>query len=184
MEVVLHLCGSWRRAEKAAEVALSIKGDYVIVVSSEGSEAKFRKIYEDAGIPSHKVIHHTGAWDTVTNFTHTRELLTRMGVKKIHVVTTGWHMPRSIGIAKAVWFGRGVELVSASYAPEQVRDESRYTLADKIRAWAWRFTGILFYYGSVAKARNAGDSLIKHSWLEIDIDGFSGILGFLGVYNG
>jgi uncharacterized SAM-binding protein YcdF (DUF218 family) len=184
MEIVLHLGGTWRRAEKAAEVALRIEGDYMIVVSSEGNEGGFRRIYEDAGIPSDKVVHHTGAWDTVTNFTHTRRFLSRMGVKKIHVVTTGWHMPRSMGIAQAVWFGRGVELVSASYAPEQVRDESRYTLADKIRAWAWRFTGILFYYGSVVKARKAEDRLGQHSWLEVNIDGFSGILGFLGVYDG
>ena len=185
MRVILHLGGDWRRAEKAAEVALELGDEFVIVVSSEGNESGFRKIYEDAGIPSEKVVVDETAWDTVTNFTHTRKLLSDLGASEIYVVTHDWHIPRAMGIANGVWFGRGVRLIPAPYIDGSSRDESRFAKADKLRAWVWRLTGVLFYYKNVVKSRGYQGSLgTENTWIEIELDRFSGILGFLGVYSG
>lgn len=165
MNIVLQLGGTWRRAHAAAETALKLDEDYTIVVSSEGNEPGFRGIYRDAGIPDDKVIHDTAAWDTVTNFTHTYKLLRSLKVDKLYVVTTGWHLPRSMAIAKEVWGGR-VEIIPVAYRPEDQRDEDlQYLKHDKWRARIWRYLGVLFYWSNVAERRkaklNQGHALIE-----------------------
>ena len=107
MNIIIHLGGTWRRAEAAAKLANSLEEDYIIVVSSEGREDKFRAIYREAGIPDEKVIHDTAAWDTVTNFTHTYKLLRKLGITKLYVVTSDFHMERAMVVfLSRVYLGR------------------------------------------------------------------------------
>ncbi len=171
MNIILHLGGTWKRAEAAVELIKQLDEDYIVVVSSEGNEDGFRGIYRDAGIPDEKVIHDTAAWDTVTNFTHTYNLLRKLGITKLYVVTSDFHMPRSRAIAERVWGGRvPIEYIEWENNPERTESDSQYIELDESRAACWRWFGILFYWRKVLEERNSLDLLNKgHAWLEIGI---------------
>ena len=167
MNIIIHLGGTWRRAEAAAKLANSLDEDYIIVVSSEGHEEKFRTIYREAGIPDEKVIHDTAAWDTVTNFTHTYKLLRKLGITKLYVVTSDFHMERSMAIANGVWGGR-VPIESIVWGSPNPDRKEPWTPADRFRARLWRWTGILMYHTNVIEKRKAQNKLGQgHAWLEI-----------------
>ena len=169
MDIILHLGGTWARACTAADLAQYLD-DYLVIVSSEGNEEGFRAVYEKAGIPADKVIHDQAAWDTVTNFTHTYRLLISLGVERLFVVTSDFHMPRARAIAKAVWGGRIKELhfIEHPHSSKSAKSDAKYIFIDRLRAIIWRWTGILFYWWHVAKKRNAklGSG---HAWIEIAI---------------
>lgn len=168
MNIILHLGGSWKRSIAAAELAVSLDEDYIIVVSSDKGGDKFRRVYREAGIPDDKVIWDGIAWDTVTNFTHTYKLLKSLNAHKVYVVTHAFHMPRSMAIAKEVWRWRA-EVIPTPYAPEVVRESDLDHLEiDRWRARIWRYLGVLFYWSSVAEKRDA--QLNKgHALLEVGI---------------
>lgn len=169
MNIIIHLGGTWRRAEAAAKLANSLEEDYIIVVSSEGHEDKFRAIYREAGIPDDKVIHDTAAWDTVTNFTHTYKLLRKLGITKLYVVTSDFHMERAMAIATEVWGGR-VPIESVSWPTKQHDRVDIYVTDDRWRSRVWRLFGILVYWKSVVVDRNVQDKLNSgHAFWEIGI---------------
>ena len=171
MNIILHLGGNYRRATAAVELANKLKEDYLIVVSSEGNEEKFRSIYREAGIPDEKVIHDTAAWDTVTNFTHTYNLLRILGITKLYVVTDSSHTPRSMAIAERVWGGRvPIESHPRDDNNSFLERDLSYLKMDDSRAACWRWFGILFYWREVLVKRNSLDKLNKgHAFLEIGI---------------
>jgi len=149
-KLILHLGGGWRtRAEKCIELANHYK-DAKILISSESPNAL--DYYYQQGIPEDRVYHDTIAWDTVTNFTHTLNLIRReYEPEEILVVTHGFHMKRAMAIAKAVYSWRGIKItpIKADQSPE-IND---YVLQDAFRAWFWRFTGVLLYWKSVRDKR-------------------------------
>ena len=149
-KLILHLGGSWRiRAKKCIELAHRYK-DAKILISSESPDAL--DYYYEQGISEDRVYHDTTAWDTVTNFTHTLNLIRReYRPDEILVVSSGFHMKRVMAIANAVYFLRRIKItpVKADQSPE-IDD---YVLQDAFRAWFWRFTGVLFYWKSVRDQR-------------------------------
>tara|TARA_B100001093_G_scaffold349568_2_gene334122 strand:- start:860 stop:1369 length:510 start_codon:yes stop_codon:yes gene_type:complete len=166
--VILHLGGTWPRSRTAATLAQRLL-DCTVVISSEGSEEKFRQVYQDAGI--RQIIHHTDAFDTVSNFTHTYKLLRFLRTERLFVVTSSWHMPRARAIAMQVWGGGRVKELHFVEHPgdrQYIKRDAQYIFADRIRAWIWRRLGIFFYWKKVATQRNAKLNS-GHAWLEIPI---------------
>ena len=72
--VILHLGGCVSRIEKTLELAAA-HPDAVIVISSEGSIARVINRLEAAGVARDRYILDFKAWDTVTNFALTFDLI-------------------------------------------------------------------------------------------------------------
>jgi uncharacterized SAM-binding protein YcdF (DUF218 family) len=165
-QLILHLGGRLGRADKCIELAEQFK-DSVILVSSEGGNVL--DYYTDRGIDSSRVFHDTAAWDTVTNFTKTyKRIKEEFKVDEVYVVTDDFHMRRSMIIAQAVYWERGITAIPCSAGNSISTIESDdLVISDAIRAWVWRLTGLLFYWKSVRKERTGTESPIK--WNEIGI---------------
>jgi len=170
--LILHLGGGMDRANKCIELANEYP-DAKIFVSSEGGDVI--KYYVDRGIEGKRVILDNDAWDTVTNFTHTyKRIRNEFNPELIFVVTHDFHMARSMRIANAVYWLRGVKVVPRKaggpnpYGPEfDYTEPDKLIAEDEIRAWIWRLTGILFYWKNVRDARkNIGT---PKKWNEIGL---------------
>ena len=163
--LILHLGGGMDRAEKCIQLANEYP-DAMILVSSEGGDVV--KYYTDRGISADRVFLDYDAWDTVTNFTHTlRRVKREFRAHKVFVVTHDFHMKRSMRIANAVYWLRGIRpIASPSGGPDRVEPEN-YVRDDTIRAWVWRLTGLLFYWQSVRDARSSIGTPKK--WNEIGL---------------
>lgn len=167
MDIILHLGGSGKAAvEQATALYLHIDG-VRIFVSSENP-----KHVDSYDLSPNKIFHHREAWDTVTNFTTTYDYIRRnYGPKKIYIVCHGFHMPRAMAIAKAVYWKRGVKLIPSPASDSEPREKDRsITVQDTWRAWVWRLTGILFYWKSLRDTR-VGD--YEPKWNEIPIERLS-----------
>lgn len=149
-KLILHLGGGWRvRAKTVCELADRLPDTKILVSSENPAVLDF---YLEEGITEDRVYHDTTAWDTVTNFTHTLNLIRReYKPDEILVVAPGFQMKRAMAIANAVYFLRRIKItpVKADQSPET----DDYVLQDAFRAWFWRFTGVLFYWKSVRDQR-------------------------------
>ncbi|MCP3699164.1 MAG: YdcF family protein [Aliivibrio sp.] len=149
-KLILHLGGGLHiRAKKCIELAHRYK-DAKILISSENPDAL--DYYYEQGISEDRVYHDTTAWDTVTNFTHTLNLIRReYKPNELLVVAHGFQMKRVMAIANAVYFLRGIKITPVEADQSSKIDD--YVLQDAFRAWFWRFTGVLFYWKSVRDER-------------------------------
>ena len=163
--LILHLGGGMDRADKCVQLA-NIYPDAMILVSSEGGDPL--KYYTDRGVDPSRVFLDYDAWDTVTNFTHTFERVKKQfRAQLVFVVTHDFHMKRSMRIADAVYWMRGIKAVPAPSGGPDREEPENYVRDDTIRAWVWRLTGILFYWKSVRDARSGIGTPKK--WNEIGL---------------
>lgn len=144
--VILHLGGDPERALMAASLW---HGDdrtrNHIVVSSEGRAREAKAIYDAAGIPAKEITWDVSAWDTPSNFTHTRARILAMGATLVRVVTDANHMPRAMACADLVYAGTGVTLEERPCAvstPTPVASRARIA-ADVLRVCVWKVFGWL-----------------------------------------
>ena len=164
-KLILHLGGGMSRADKCIELA-NIHPDAMILVSSEGGNPI--EYYSQRGIDPNRVFLDYDTWDTVTNFTHTlRRVKKEFRAQKVFVVTHNFHMKRSMRIADAVYWMRGITAIPAPAGGSTDPEPSNYVRDDTIRAWVWRLTGILFYWKSVRDARKGIGTPKK--WNEIGL---------------
>jgi uncharacterized SAM-binding protein YcdF (DUF218 family) len=151
VHTVIELGGNISRLPHACRVALTYQGANLII-SSEGGAQQCLQIALDAGLPRERIHLDYQAWDTVTNFTKTVALVKRFGTTDLHVVTDGFHMRRSIGIALIVYAMTGIRChakPSSSGAPEPWH----LTCADWLRALVWRLTGYQHIWRDVYEQR-------------------------------
>ena len=166
-KLILHLGGSTERANKCIELA-NLYPDTPILVSSEGGD--ILKYYTDRGIDPERVFIDMLAWDTVTNFTATLKRVKReFRAQRVFVVTNDFHMKRSMRIAKAVYWLRGIEPVASPSGPPSHEEKEEYVRDDTIRSWVWRLTGILFYWKSVREQREKYGIGYPKKWNEIGL---------------
>ena len=162
-KLILHLGGGINRADRAIELANQYP-DAKILVSSEGGDVI--GYYRDRGISEDRVVHDTSAWDTLTNFTHTLNLVRDVyEADEVYVVTHDFHMRRSMRIANAVYFLRGITPIPSSAGGPDRTELEKYVTQDTYRAWIWRLTGLLFYWKSVREQRTGSGE--PQSWNEI-----------------
>ena len=165
--LILHLGGSLDRANKAIELA-NLYPDAPILVSSEGGDVV--KYYTDRGIPAERVFLDPLAWDTVTNFTATlKRVRKEFKAKEVFVVTHDFHMKRSMRIANAVYWLRGIKPIPSPSGPPSHEEKPEYVSTDTKRAWVWRLTGILFYWKKVREDREKAGIGYSKKWNEIGI---------------
>ena len=167
--LILHLGGGMDRANKCVQLA-DIYPDAKILVSSEGGNPL--EYYTQKGIDPNRIYLDYTAWDTVTNFTHTfKRVKDEFEVDIVFVVTHDFHMKRSMRIAEAVYWLRGIKPVAMpSGGPDpygNYQEPHNYVRDDTIRAWVWRLTGLLFYWQKVRDARTGIGTPKK--WNEIGL---------------
>lgn len=157
MDVILDLGGNVNRVNKAVELAQK-NPNTVIIVSSENVPDVVVSLIDNGGISRDRLLLDYNAWDTVTNFTATYKLIKSFNPKKLYVVTDKFHMRRSMAIADAVYFRRGIELVPSPYLGGDLSREEplKLVIEDFFRAVLWRLTGYLMYDPTVKEQRMPG----------------------------
>jgi len=165
-KLILHLGGGMDRANKCIELA-KIHPDAMILVSSEGGNPL--EYYSQRGVDPNRVFLDYTAWDTLTNFTHTlKRVKKEFRTEKVFVVTHDFHMRRSMAIANAVYWMRGITPIACPSGGPEHKEAENLVSDDTIRAWIWRLTGLLFYWKSVRQERSSSMGSPK-KWNEIGI---------------
>jgi uncharacterized SAM-binding protein YcdF (DUF218 family) len=106
-----------QQADRLVHAAALYKaGKAPIVVVTGGSAPGYRpeaqlmqEILEVMGIPGQAIVQESRSRDTHDNARYTSEMLLAMGVRKVLLVTSAFHMRRSM----AVFAGRGLDIVPA-----------------------------------------------------------------------
>jgi len=157
MDVILELGGNTCRMETAIALA-KIYPDAQIIISSEGNPVGVNNMLKAAGISEDKYIFDFNAWDTVTNFTNTLQLVKSYKPENVYVVTDQFHMRRSMAIARATYALQDFELHPVPYlgTTSKGSEDEHLVKTDRFRAWLWRLTGYLKYYPDVKQARMPG----------------------------
>ena len=152
--VILHLGGSGHAAVDVAKSIYHAKNNVVGVVISSENPMIVLSYSPDIPVSDH----HREAWDTVTNFTTTYQFIKeKYDPKTIWIVCHGFHMERAMAIAQAVYWRRGVQLIPTPCSVKEHDQNPNFVVQDTLRAWVWRFTGILFYWKSVRDTRSPHD---------------------------
>lgn len=140
-QLLLVLGGSPDREEFTAIVSKEYS-TLDIWVSSGTQDSE--KIFREAGLPSSKVHLDCRATDTVTNFTTVVEDLKNRNIRHVYIITSEYHMPRSLAIAAIVFGSQGIAFTPLSSPSNkrypEVNNESRI-LRDVSRSIIWMFTG-------------------------------------------
>lgn len=167
-KVILHLGGYLApRSKKSAELAKQFP-EAIILVSSEGENQAVLNEYALNGIDSSRVIIDNEAWDTVTNFTTTfKRIKNEFKADVVYVVTNGFHMKRSMVIADAVFYNSGIIPIASPCSEVEFDEPMGLIVGDALRAWVWKFTGLLFYSKKVKLERRGTDK--PDHWYEIGI---------------
>lgn len=138
---IIWLGGNVERGHVAAKLAQKYPNSR-IVISSENSPLKCWDLLQSYGIERGRVIFDYKAWDTVTNFTNTFDLVKSLKTDILHIVTDDFHMRRAFNVARVVYALRDTDLQKH---PRQTTDTRVETLSkvisDCIRALVWRITG-------------------------------------------
>lgn len=80
--------------------------------------------------------------DTVTNFTCTLKPLLERNIRYVYLLTSDYHLPRSVAIATVVFGSRGIAFKPVSLPSNQPRSESWLRIMrDFLRSLFWLFTG-------------------------------------------
>jgi len=144
----MELGGNTARMDKAIELVKENPGSFFIVSSESNPQLCLQKI-KDAGLDPSKITLDYSAWDTVTNFTNTKRIVDSISPDELMVVTDGFHMLRSMTIARLVYFGSKTK-VTAHPSSQKDHDESKkLVLFDAVRAAISRFFGNTLYTQSV-----------------------------------
>lgn len=101
-----------------------------------------KSIFRRAGIRNSQVHYDFCAIDTVTNFTcNVREFKTR-NIQHVYVITSDYHMTRSLAIATLVFGSRGIVVTPVTVTSYDDRYESPLrTVRDCLRSLVWIVTG-------------------------------------------
>ncbi|MGL5193956.1 MAG: YdcF family protein [Chroococcales cyanobacterium] len=102
---------------------------------------RYRRIFQEAGVPESQLYFETRSTDTVTNFTDMRQELVARGLRHVYLITSDYHIRRSWAIAFFVFGSRGMIITpiavpsggGPSESPERV-------VRDCLRSILWIFT--------------------------------------------
>ncbi|WP_038021104.1 YdcF family protein [Synechocystis sp. PCC 7509] len=143
-QAVLVLGGSSTKLERervAAKLALQYP-DLPIWVSSGSTNKKYvTRVFANTGISSQRLHLDYQAKDTVTNFTTLVDDFQALGIKRIYVVTSDYHMRRARLVGEIVLGSRGIDLQPVVVPTQLVPETRSKALRDGVRAVLWVITG-------------------------------------------
>lgn len=138
---ILVLEGQTQRIYFAAKFATEHPTLPIWVSGNPRAHPRNQSIFRDAGIASTQVYYDFCATDTVTNFTCTVSLLKEHDIDHVYVITSDYHMPRSLAIATFVFGSRGITVTPISVDSDNRLPESPIkTIRDCLRSIFWILT--------------------------------------------
>ena len=142
-DVALVLSGDYQRIHFAVQLAKENKTLPIWISGTKTDLTKFKEILKKANIEKERFDVKLCAADTVTNFTCIVNQLSRLGVEHVLLITSGYHMARSLAIGNIVFGSRGIAITPERVVSDSNRKESIWrTARDTVRAIAWIFTGV------------------------------------------
>ncbi|TVQ48125.1 MAG: YdcF family protein [Gloeocapsa sp. DLM2.Bin57] len=101
-----------------------------------------QRFLDKIGFNQDQVYYDSCPTDTVTNFTCTLNILLNRNIRYVYLLTSDYHLSRSVAIAVIVFGSRGIAFQPISLPSTQSRQESWLViLRDFLRSLFWLFTG-------------------------------------------
>lgn len=137
--VILHLGGAFHRLFATLYLAKKFP-DALIIIGSEANPKKVAEFFLYHKIGLGRVIFNYDAWDTVSNFTVTYEIIKKNKTNVLYVVTDLFHMRRSMSIANVAFLFSGIQVRDyASYLGDISKVESNWLVYwDTTRTLLWK----------------------------------------------
>ena len=132
----------WKEIKKP----LVVSGGKVFKEDAEPESSAMKRFLTNLGVPDKEVIEESKSKNTFQNGVFTYEILNRRGVKRICLVTSAYHMPRSYKIFRSVGFS--VTPVPADYRIDRA-SYSWSSYFPKMEYLYDSFSGIHEYVGIV-----------------------------------
>jgi uncharacterized SAM-binding protein YcdF (DUF218 family) len=141
-QAILVLEGSPERIKFAAQFSKAAPALPIWVSGNPNGLAFNQAIFRRIGIPEQQIHYDFCATDTVTNFTCNADTLAAHNIQHLYVVTSDYHMQRSLAIAAIVLGSRGIVVTPVPVVSENSFPESPLrTARDCLRSILWVFTG-------------------------------------------
>jgi uncharacterized SAM-binding protein YcdF (DUF218 family) len=143
-QAVLVLGGSSSKLERerlAAKLALQYP-DLPIWVSSGSTNKNYvTRVFANAGINPQRLHLDYEAKDTVTNFTTLVDDFQFLGINRVYLVTSDYHMRRARLVGEIVLGSRGIDFQPVVVPTKKVSETRSKALRDGVRAVLWVITG-------------------------------------------
>lgn len=141
-QAILVLEGDTDRIRFAAQFSMS-HPDLPIWISGQPEHFFFnRSIFRQAGVPLEQLHFDSCAVDTVTNFTCTVDHFLSQNVQHVYLITSDYHLRRSLTIAVVVFGSRGIVVTPVSVPSQNSQTESLLrVIRDFLRSLFWLITG-------------------------------------------
>jgi uncharacterized SAM-binding protein YcdF (DUF218 family) len=139
-QVIFVLGGAPEREKTAAQLA-KYYPDLDIWISTGERPESARSIFESADVSTDRLRLDYRATDTVTNFTTLVSEFRHRRIQHLYLVTSDFHMPRSIAIATIVLGSQGIYFTPIAVPSEQPKEPVLQIARDVVRSIFWIFTG-------------------------------------------
>lgn len=141
-QAILVLEGESDRIQFAAQFWQSHRNLHIWVSGNPGGQEFNRQIFQQSDVPFHQVHYDFCATDTVTNFTCTVDEFAANGIQHVYLITSKYHMRRSVAIASLVFGSQGIVVTPIAVASNGKPEESLLHVArDCVRSIIWLTTG-------------------------------------------
>ena len=139
-QAILTLGGNPEREAFTAQFA-QVNPSLYIWVSTGIPPEQARQIFRTAQIAEERVYLDYRATDTVTNFTTLIEDFKQKDIRHLYLITSSFHMPRSVAIATIVLGSHGITFTPVPVPSKGKPEPKIEILRDSLRALFWLFTG-------------------------------------------
>lgn len=139
-QAILVLGGSEQRERFAADLARQ-NPDLPIWISGGSPRSYTYKIFAKADIGRDRLHLDYQAVDTVTNFTTLVDEFQTLGIKKLYLITSDYHMRRAQIIGQIVLGSRGIEFIPIAVPSERSPEPINKVVRDGARAMLWVVSG-------------------------------------------
>lgn len=141
-QAILVLEGRTQRIRFAAKFAQTHPDLPIWVSGNPGGQPFNQVIFQQADIEPRRVQYDFCGIDTVTNFTCTVGDFRKRQINHVYVITSDYHMPRSLAIAYIVLGSRGIVATPVTVPSVDYPVESPWrTVRDCVRSLVWLVTG-------------------------------------------
>ena len=139
-QAILTLGGGSDREKFTAQFAQLVP-NIPIWVSTGISNKQALQIFQAAGISEERIRLDRRAIDTVTNFTTLVKDLRKQDIQHLYLITSDFHMPRAVAIAKIVLGSHGIAFTPIPIPSKNQPEPKIEILRDSGRSLFWLFTG-------------------------------------------
>ena len=141
-QAILVLEGQTSRVRFAAQFSGQHPSLPIWVSGNPQGQPLNEAIFRQAAVPTALVHYDSCATDTVTNFTCTVSDFTARRIRHVYVITSDYHMGRSLAIAAIVFGSRGIVVTPVALAaPDRAPESPLRTVRDCLRSLVWLVTG-------------------------------------------